>query len=383
MAIVRSKARILERSITAGNGPYALGGAVDGSYNTFASILSIGDVTFATVVEPGVAFWTGYVTYSATNQVTLTTVEETKGTFGAGSKEIFTSYPASRGMFPEDISGAIVTGGTSTAYTVASHRQYDTLVRLDGNIVAFTPHTTNGQTVTLNVDGTGNKPLRPSPGVELQSNSLIQGTPYLALYNNTDGVWYLHGMGANTYGVPLGSGLDHWLPTTPSSAFVFPVGQALSRTTYAALFNQMGTTYGSGDGSTTFNIPDKRGRVSAMVEGVAARLSSAFFGNSTILGQSGGSDSHTLIQAEIPAASFSGNTGTESLAHSHSGGVSSTTLYNSPGGATTVIGSISVGQTGAESTPHTHSFGGNIDGGSGAHANVQPTIICNYIMRVL
>ena len=38
-------------------------------------------------------------------------------------------------------------------------------------------------------------------------------------------------------------------------------GQAVSRTTYAQLFSVIGTTYGSGDGSTTFNLPDMRGRV--------------------------------------------------------------------------------------------------------------------------
>ena len=38
-------------------------------------------------------------------------------------------------------------------------------------------------------------------------------------------------------------------------------GQAISRTTYAQLFSVIGTTYGSGDGKTTFNLPDMRGRV--------------------------------------------------------------------------------------------------------------------------
>ena len=178
-----------------------------------------------TVVEPGVAFWSGIVTLSATNEITLTSVEETKGTFGAGTKEIFACYLASRSAFPDDISGAIVTGGTSTAYTVTSHRVYDTLSRLDGNLIAFTPHTTNGAIVTLNVDGVGAKPLRPSPGVELQSNVLLQGTPYLALYNHSDDAFYLHGLGANTYGIPLGCGMDFWLPTAPSSAFAFPMAR--------------------------------------------------------------------------------------------------------------------------------------------------------------
>ena len=116
MARVRSKARILENSITAGNGPYALRGAVDGSYNTFASIMADGDTTNISVVEPGVAFWTGLGTYAAgANTITLTEVEETGGTFGAGTKDIIAGPLASQSMFPEDIAGAIVSAGTSTA----------------------------------------------------------------------------------------------------------------------------------------------------------------------------------------------------------------------------------------------------------------------------
>jgi hypothetical protein len=46
------------------------------------------------------------------------------------------------------------------------------------------------------------------------------------------------------------------------SAFVLPFGQAISRTAYATLFSLVGTIYGSGDGSTIFNIPDLRGRAS-------------------------------------------------------------------------------------------------------------------------
>jgi microcystin-dependent protein len=47
--------------------------------------------------------------------------------------------------------------------------------------------------------------------------------------------------------------------TTVPTGFVKCNGQALSRTTYAALFAAIGTTYGAGDGSTTFNVPDTRG----------------------------------------------------------------------------------------------------------------------------
>src|SRR5882672_4724954 len=84
----------------------------------------------------------------------------------------------------DDISGTITTGGSSTAYTVASNSTYDTLANMNGAMIAFVPHATSGATVTLNVDGLGAKPLRSAPSVELPAGVLIQGTPYVATYVN-------------------------------------------------------------------------------------------------------------------------------------------------------------------------------------------------------
>lgn len=388
MSFVRPRARILELSTTSGSGPYALAGAADGSYNRFSAFMAVGDTTYATIVEPGVAFWTGIVTYSATNQITLTTVEETKGTFGAGTKEIMAGALASTSMFREDIAGAIVTGGTSTAYTVASHRGYDTLARLDGNIIAFTPHAANGVNAQLSADGLAFKPLLLAPGVPPQSNVLIPGTPYTALYNNTDGAFYLHGLGGNAYGVPLAAGMDFWGATTPSSAFAFPIGQAISRTTYAALFALFGTQYGVGDGSTTFNLPDKRGRVSAGFDAgnATARLTTGV--SAAILGSAGGEQTHPLTAAEIPTLTSSGNnsisvTSTDQVPKVNvffglnagvggggQGGWSLNTIGTPPSGTITATGNngISVSTQGT---------------GGASHNNVQPTIVCNYILRII
>ncbi|MDI4231463.1 tail fiber protein [Bradyrhizobium sp. Arg237L] len=382
MAFVRPRARILELSTTAGNGPYALAGAADNSYNTFSAFMSIGDTTYATIVEPGVAFWAGLVTYSAANQITLTDVEESKGTFGNGTKEIFASRLASDSAFPQDVSGAIVTGGTATAYAVASFRKYDTLARLSGNIIAFTPHVTNAANATLSVDGLAAKPLRLAPGMELQSNTLIQGTPYTALYNNSDGAFYLHGLGGNAYGIPLGSGMDYWGPTTPSSAFAFPVGQALSRTVYASLFALFGTTYGAVDGST-FNLPDLRGRVVAAMDNMGGaaigRLSFA-----TGRGAVGGAQSVALTAANIPTI-------TSSVSVSVSGSISGATNQavhitgagSRPADVGVGIGEAVIGVSGSFSGSGSGSATSNNTGGGAAHDNVQPTIAAGYILRVL
>jgi microcystin-dependent protein len=275
-----------------------------------------------------------------------------------------------------DISGAIVTSGSATAYTLTSYSGFDTLARMDGAMIAFTPHIANGATVTLNVDGLGAKPLRSAPSVELQSNILVAGTPYMATYNNSTSEWILHGLGGNTYGVPLLGGMDYWGTTAPSSAFIFPLGQALSRTAYPGAFAVWGTTYGAGDGSTTFNAPDKGERVSVMKVGTASRLTSTYFGgNSTLLGATGGGESHALIAAEVPALSFSGTTGNDSPDHSHGlPAVMQSSGVTAPasGGPAFLGGNTSGLSTGGASARHQHAFSGSTSGGGGAHAICSP-----------
>ena len=61
--------------------------------------------------------------------------------------------------------------------------------------------------------------------------------------------------------LPIGAMLPYGNNTPPENWLICD-GSEVSRTTYAELFNVIGTSYGSGDGSTTFNLPDKKGRVS-------------------------------------------------------------------------------------------------------------------------
>jgi microcystin-dependent protein len=289
---------------------------------------------------------------------------------------------AATAKYRDDIAGAIVTSGTSTAYTVSSYQVFDTLAHMSGQMIAFTPHTTNGATVTLNIDSLGARPLRSAPGAELLAGTIIQGTPYVAVYNNSDAAFYLQGFFGNPYNVPLGAGMDYWLPTAPNSSFVFPTGQAISRTTYSALFAAMGTTYGTGDGSTTFNLPDKTGRVSAMQETSATRLTASYFGgNSTSLGATGGAESQTLTIAQLPVHSHA-NVLTDP-GHIHG------TNWVEPGGGSVWDAASGSGSSVTINGPQTSSattgiaiINANAGGGS-AHPNVQPTIVCNYIMRIM
>lgn len=295
---------------------------------------------------------------------------------------------AATAKYRDDIAGAIATGGTSTAYTVASYQSFDTLAHLDGAMIAFTPHTGNGATVTLNVDSLGAKPLRPAPSVELQSGALIQGTPYLALYNNSDAVWYLHGASNyNSYSCPLGGGMIYFGSTAPNSAFVFPFGQAISRTTYATLFSLIGTTYGAGDTTTTFNVPDLCGRVPVGLDNMGGtpkgRLNT--IGSGTTLGAAGGEQTHALTTAELASHTHTGNTSTESAVHTHTitAPTANTTQSGGSGNGPIYWTGTQTITTSSESASHTHPFTSDAAGSGTAHNNLQPTLMVNYIIRII
>jgi microcystin-dependent protein len=301
---------------------------------------------------------------------------------------------AATAKYRDDIAGAILTSGTSTAYTVSSFQVFDTLAHLNGQVIAFTPHTTNGATVTLNVDSLGAKSLRASPGVELLAGTIIQGTPYLANYNNTDGAFYLQGFFGNPYNIPLGAGLDFWGTTAPNSSFAFPYGQAISRTTYTSLFAMVGTTYGAGDGATTFNLPDKRGRISVPLDtmgGIASgRITSAAGGiDGTTVGAAGGGQTYTMQRSDMPnvAPTFTGTAGTVSVSSS-SGFVTGNALTGGIAGSSgnadapqnaSIIGVSSSGSF----TPSgiIQSLNGSVT--QTAMKTMPPAIVVPYIIRII
>ena len=299
---------------------------------------------------------------------------------------------ASTAKWRDDIAGAITTGGSSTAYTVTSYQIFDSLSDMNGQVIGFTPHTTNGATVTLNVDSLGAKPLRTSPSVELQSGVLIQGTPYVAVYNNSDGAFYLRGVGPQP-GIPLGASVDYWGTSAPSTFFALAFGQAISRTTYATLFSLFSTTYGTGDGSTTFNLPDLRGAIVAgkddMGGSAANKITNAVSGiPGTTLGASGGAQSVTLAANQIPA----GVPSTVSGVTVNAGGASIVTTSAVPGNLTVSTGSGNVVPDVATgflfSYPTTLSQTGT---GTAASTNASqavvnkmpPTIIANKLLRII
>src|SRR5690242_7615980 len=100
---------------------------------------------------------------AASNATADSTVNWSEGQAPSSINDSARAMMASTAAFRDDIAGAIVTGGTSTAYTVTSYQVFDTLAHLDGKMIAFTPHATStnavGVDVTLNVDSLGAKPI--------------------------------------------------------------------------------------------------------------------------------------------------------------------------------------------------------------------------------
>lgn len=167
------------------------------------------------------------------------------------------------------------------------------------------------------------------------------------------------------------------------SGWLLSYGQAVSRSTYSDLFSAIGTTYGAGDGSTTFNLPDLRGRVVAGQDDMggtsADRLTDQSGGlDGDTLGDTGGSETHTLTEAQMPAHTHSVTSVTVyGFTFSGDGPTGASGLsYASVGGADTVT---EVGTTSGPSTSHTASLANT--GSGSAHNNVQPTIILNYIIK--
>ena len=190
-------------------------------------------------------------------------------------------------------------------------------------------------------------------------------------------------------GSPTGT-LNPFAGASAPTGWLLCDGTAVSRTLYADLFTVVGTAYGAGNGSTTFNLPDFGGRVPVGLDASDSSMNQ--------LGETGGSKTHTLTQAELPAHSHSINhnhasatTSSRSVSlygsfspdHAHAGGVNriAQSGIDDPGGSNTQ-------HTAGGTDSHSHTFdvpsysGTSGSTGSGnAHSIQNPFIAVNYIIK--
>lgn len=134
--------------------------------------------------------------------------------------------------------------------------------------------------------------------------------------------------------------------STAPTGFLICDGSEVSRTTYSDLFDVIGTTYGTGDGSTTFNLPNLKGKVVVGLDSSDTSFNS--------LGNTGGDKTVTLNINQIPP-------------HKHN-------LYIS--GGTDVYSGLSYANGGTYNSNFIQETGGGQP-----HNNLQPYIVMNYIIR--
>jgi len=285
----------------------------------------------------------------------------------------------------------IGTGAANYAAGNHTHSGMGTVTSVTGNSPISVATGTTTPVISLNTvpvsnGGTGTTTAPTQGGVIYASST----SAYSSTAAGTSGqVLTSNGTGAPTWTTvattPAGV-IQQYAGASAPTGYLLCQGQAVSRSTYAALFAVVGTTYGSGDGSTTFNLPDLRQRVP-----VGRHTSGTF----NTLGGTGGAETHTITTAQLPShnhdvgtlATASGGSHSHTLMPYSASDVKGTScssscddrvMYNSDGRLMT-----NGGRTTSSDGSHSHTVSGSTasTGSGSAMPIVQPYIVLNYIIK--
>ena len=338
--------------------------------NSWGQVLNDGVISLA---DSAIA---GYVTVSIGSTVTVNLTEnqgsddesrnaflEFKGSIGGAHTSIFV-------LIPNNSKGYVVRN--SVSYTSADNA---VILRVAGNAGVTIPSSENRMVIT---DGTSVYPVVPSnfpSNITVKGNVSVSGNMNIASNTSIGGTVTItganvqaanakvcasafYGDGTNLTGaMPTGAIIPYAVTAAPTG-FVLCNGAALSRSTYSTLFAVVSSLYGDGDGSSTFNVPDLRGRFIGGWDAGTSVLTSVTV--SMILGSSiantGGTQAVSLTTAQMPAHAHEYRRYNPDATGGANGG-------GSTGGLDTT--SVTTGSTGS----------------TGAHSNIPPTIILNYIIK--
>lgn len=153
--------------------------------------------------------------------------------------------------------------------------------------------------------------------------------------------------------IPIGSIVAYGGSSAPTG-WLMCDGTPVSRTTYATLFTAIGTAYGTGDGSTTFNLPNFNGGSGRIPLGKGSRS----------LGATGGEENHTLTVNELAAHAHNPGSGS-SPSFTIAVGAGPSAFLQTAGSGYGIIGNGSTNNAGTD-TPHN---------------NMQPYQVVNYIIH--
>ena len=285
---------------------------------------------------------------------------------------------------------ATFTQGSGADVSVAAGKQAIIFADGAGSGAAVTeikPNVTDGGVVTATLADdavTAAKIADDAVGADAVADNSIGAAAINISGNGTSGQAVVSdGDGSFSYTsniVPSGAVMP-FAGTSAPTGYLLCDGSAVSRSTYATLFAALdnGNIYGAGDGSSTFNLPDLRGRVIAgqddMGGSSANRLTDQTGGlNGDTLGGTGGSETHTLTTAQLASHThtFSDtDSHTVSIPRPFISGAANNSVNVDGSGVRSDSGSITVSISGTTSST----------GSGSAHNNVQPTIILNYIIK--
>lgn len=284
----------------------------------------------------------------------------------------------------KDTNGTLTTSGSSNAYTLTPNRTILSLT--DGLNIAFKANHTNTGSATLNVSGLGAKTIvRPDGVTNLVAGDLVSGARYRAIYNTTSQAWQLvsspsviPASSADVLARVVKAGsIVAWAHATLPAGWLECNGAAISRTTYAELYSILGTTYGAGDGSTTFNIPDYRGQFLRGKDGGAAvdpdRTARTNRGDGTT-GDAVGTKQTSAVVSHSHTFSGSGSTSTTG-AHGHQMSFVTATVY-ATGGSGQALFSVGSGSANNTSTDGDHAHTVTVSGttnNTGTSTETRPT----------
>jgi microcystin-dependent protein len=238
----------------------------------------------------------------------------------------------------DDLSGNLVTAGSSTAYTLTTNQVFTALT--DGIYVRCRLDETSGAAPTLNVDSLGAKPIQSVSGTAPASGVLLGGAIYTFTYDSSADAWIVEG--APSVVEPTGT-IRAYVGTTAPSGYVRANGRTIGNASSgaseranadtAALYSLLWDSYSdtvcpvsSGRGANaaadyaankTIGLPDLRGRalfgLDDMGNSSASRLTGTAFSGitGTTNGSSGGFDTITIAEVNLPphTHSFSATTG--------------------------------------------------------------------------
>lgn len=346
--------RIKETTATTGTGAYAVDGAVVG-HQAF-SVIGAGN-TCPYLCTDNVNWELAIGTVSlGPNQVARTTILGSSSggaaiNWGAGTKEISCVLPAKLAVILGQAGGpAVVSAFIATL--------------LDDADAATARGTLGAAASVHNHDAD----YVNAAGDTMTGALTLPGDPAAALHAAPKQYVDAKAAAEASSAVPAGTIIAFGNSIAPSG-YLDCNGQNVSRTTYSALFAAIGTTWGTGDGSTTFTLPDLRRRTLIGQGGVQVS------GPGSAVGQVGGAETHALTTTEMPSHTH----GVTDPGHGHSASPASVigsgtgSNVNPTGGALSSVAlSVTSSNTGI-------SIGSA--GSGGAHNNMQPSAVVGYFIK--